>query len=140
MSKSKPDSGKRRASKGKRRVDEHAALMAQLPAPNDPEGRGADLAKRAIIDAHPDLAKELEQLSPEEAAMFLTLIKVAIKKRRILLAGYISAVVCLLAGMMVALTIYSTREPDEFVGWAFLIPFILVGVVLLAFGRWARSL
>lgn len=108
--------------------------------PNDPEGRAAELAKRALVHAHPDLAREIETLSPEEAAMFVTLVQAAIKKRRVQLVGYLLALVALLMGMLVALYMYGTREPGEFVGWVFLIPFILVGGVLVIFGRWSRSL
>ena len=38
-------------------------------------------------------------------------------------------------GMMFALAWYGTH--DGFVGWVFVLPFGLVGVVLYAFGKWA---
>jgi hypothetical protein len=99
----------------------------------------AELAKRAMIEAHPRLARELEALSPEEAAMFLSLMNKALRKRRIQLAGYLLSAVLMLGGMLLALYMYGTREPGEFVGWALLLPFLLVGAVLLIFGRWSRS-
>jgi hypothetical protein len=119
---------------------EAATLRAALPAARDPRGRGAELAKRAMIEAHPNLARELEELSPEEAAMFLALMDKALKKRRIQLAGYLLSLLSMIGGMLFALYTYGTREPGEFVGWAFLLPFVLVAAVLLIFGRWSRSI
>jgi hypothetical protein len=132
-------------SRKKRREQAGAAGKARdpgaaLPAARDPRGRSAELARRAMIEAHPDLARELEQLSPEEAAMFLALMDKALRKRRIQLAGYLLSLAFMLAGMLFALYTYSTREPGEFVGWAFLLPFLLVAAVLLIFGRWSRSI
>lgn len=134
MSKSKK---KRRESAGQ---TEAAKLRQELPAAEDPRGRGAELAKRAMIEARPDLARELEQLTPEEAAMFLELIDKALKKRRIQLAGYLLSLVGMIGGMLFALYTYGSREPGEFVGWAFLVPFVLVAASLLIFGRWSRRI
>jgi hypothetical protein len=115
------------------------AGKAGNPRAADGLASSAELAKRAMIEAHPKLARELEELSPEEAAMFLALMNKALKKRRIQLAGYLLSLVFMLGGMLFALYTYSTREPGEFVGWALLLPFLLVGAVLLLFGRWSRS-
>ena len=101
-------------------------------------GRGRQLADRAIADADPELAKEIEDLSPEEAAIFLQLIEAALKKRRILLAGYALALLFMLGGMLGALYIYAHRDPGQFLGWIFLVPFALVGATLTLFGRWSR--
>ena len=40
-----------------------------------------------------------------------------------------------LVGMMFALVVL--RHGDGFVGWVFLLPFALVGVILCVFGKWA---
>ncbi len=93
-----------------------------------------------MVEAHPDLEKELKSLSPDEAAMFLLLVEQALKKRRVQLAGYVLVLFCMVGGMLFSLYVYGNREPGEFVGWVFLIPFLLSGAVLLIFGRWSKSL
>lgn len=112
--------------------DERAARVEELL-------RSEDLFERAMKHADsPALMEELQKLSPEEAAMFVLLVERQIKKRRIELIGYAVGLFCLLGGMLFALYLYATREPGEFMGWAFLIPFLLVGAVFLIFGHLAR--
>ena len=41
--------------------------------------------------------------------------------------------------LLVALYVYGTKEPGQFVGWVFLVPFALVGLILQIFGRLAKS-
>lgn len=62
------------------------------------------------------------------------------KKRKIMLAGYLAALLLLVGGQIGALLIYASTPPGTFVGWVFLIPFAAVGAVLWAFGKWAQSL
>lgn len=85
---------------------------------------------------HEDLAKAVEKLTPEEAQYFLLKLEGAIRKRKIQIVGYLVSMLVWIAGMMFALVYYGTH--DGFVGWAFLLPFGLVGVILFAFGRWAE--
>jgi len=93
------------------------------------------VAQAFAADKHEDLARAVEKLSPEEAAFFLTRLEAAIRKRKIQITGYLVAMLIWVAGMMFALAWYGTH--DGFVGWAFVLPFGLVGVVLYAFGKWA---
>jgi len=93
------------------------------------------VAQAFSADKHEDLARAVENLSPEEAAFFLTRLEAAIKKRKIQITGYLVAMLIWVAGMMFALVWYGTH--DGFVGWAFVLPFGLVGLVLYAFGKWA---
>ena len=86
---------------------------------------------------HDDLAKAVAQLSPDEAAFFLSRLEAAVTKRKIQLTGYLVAMVVWLAGMLGALAYYGTH--DGFIGWIFLVPFALVGVVLWGFGRWSEK-
>ncbi len=86
-------------------------------------------------DKHLDLAKAIEKLSPEEANFFLLRLEGAIKKRKIQVAGYLTAMVVWLIAMVFGLAWFGTH--DGFVGWVFLLPFALVGVILFAFGKWA---
>lgn len=86
---------------------------------------------------HDELAKAVAQLSPEEAQFFLGRLEAAVTKRKIQLTGYLVSMVAWLAGMIGALVYYGTHE--GFVGWVFLVPFGLVGVVLWGFGRWSEK-
>ncbi|MEM9487589.1 MAG: hypothetical protein AAGC55_00525 [Myxococcota bacterium] len=87
-----------------------------------------------------EVAKQIEQLSTEEAALFLKLVEQALKKRRILLFGNLLALIFLVGGMLSALYIYAHREPGQFIVWVFLVPFLLVGATLFICGRWARRM
>ena len=86
---------------------------------------------------HEDLARAVENLSPEEALYFLTKLEAAIRKRKIQIVGYLVSMLVWIVGMMFALVWYGTH--DGFVGWAFLLPFAAVGVILYAFGKWAAK-
>lgn len=100
---------------------------------------GDDLYERAMKHADtPELARALEQLSPDEAAMFVILVEKQLRKRRLELIGYALALLGFLVGMAFALVLYANREPGEFTGWAFLIPFMVVAAILLVFGRLSR--
>ena len=85
---------------------------------------------------HEDLARAIEKLSPEEAAFFLHKLERALRKRKIQITGYLVAMGVWLIGMMGAL-VYAGMH-DGFVGWVFVLPFGLVGLVLYGFGRWAE--
>lgn len=85
---------------------------------------------------HEDLARAIERLTPDEAAFFLHKLEMAIRKRKIQITGYLVAMVVWLVGMMFALAYFGMH--DGFVGWVFLLPFVLVGAVLYIFGRWGE--
>ena len=85
---------------------------------------------------HEDLARAIEKLTPDQAAFFLHKLEMAIRKRKIQITGYLVAMAAWLIGMVFALAWYGTH--DGFVGWVFLAPFGVVGVILYAFGRWAE--
>ncbi len=87
-----------------------------------------------------DLAEALDQLTPEEADMFVRALELTLKKRRIMFWGYIGAIVALLVGAAVAFAIYGSREPGEFVGYAFLIPPLAAGAILYLIGKYARAI
>jgi hypothetical protein len=82
-----------------------------------------------------ELARAVEQLSPEEAAFFLDRLERALKKRKLQLLGYLVALCVWTIGMVCALAIYGLAS--GFVGWVFFVPFALVGLVLWIFGKWA---
>lgn len=94
------------------------------------------VAKAFNAAKHEELAHAIEKLSPDDAAYFLAKLEVAITKRKIQIGGYLLAMVVWLIGMVFALAYYGVAT--GFVGWVFLTPFGLVGVILYAFGRWAE--
>ena len=86
-------------------------------------------------DKHVELARAIEKLTPEEASFFLWRLEISIKKRKVQLVGYLVAMLVWLAGMLFALAYYGLAS--GFVGWEFLLPFALVGMILFGFGKWA---
>ena len=96
----------------------------------------ADVEHAFDADKHAELARAVEKLSPEEAAFFLWKLELSIKKRKVQLTGYLVAMLVWLVGMLFALVYYGMSEAG-FVGWVFLVPFALVGGVLMLFGKWA---
>jgi peptidoglycan/LPS O-acetylase OafA/YrhL len=99
------------------------------------EKRVPDVEQAFDKDKHQQLAEAIEKLNPEEAAYFLWKLEIALRKRKIQLVGYLVAMLAWLVGMLFALVYYGTH--DGFVGWAFLLPFVVVGVILFAFGKWS---
>ena len=106
--------------------------MAKDPAEDPMVAKAFDASK------HDELAKAVEQLSPEEAEFFLKRLEVALRKRKIQLTGYLVAMLVWLLGMVGALVYYGMSS--GFVGWVFLAPFAVVGLVLWIFGRWANRI
>ncbi|HEU4734978.1 MAG TPA: hypothetical protein VFT22_44100 [Kofleriaceae bacterium] len=94
------------------------------------------VAKAFDAGKHAELARAVEQLSPEEAAFFVHKLEMALRKRKIQITGYLAAMGVWLLGMVFAL-VYAGSH-DGFIGWVFLVPFGLVGLVLYGFGRWAE--
>ena len=105
--------------------------MAKKPTTEDPL-----VAQAFDADKHRQLAEAVSKLSPDEAAFFVAKLEGAIRKRKIQITGYLVAMLAWVGGMMFALAWYGTH--DGFVGWAFLLPFGLVGVILYAFGKWSE--
>ena len=94
------------------------------------------VAKAFDADKHLELAQAIEKLNPEEAQFFLEKLERAIRKRKIMITGYLAAMLVWVLGMVGGL-IYYGMASSGFVGWVFLLPFLFVGVVLYAFGKWA---
>jgi hypothetical protein len=87
---------------------------------------------------HEDLARAVEQLSPEEAQFFLEKLERAIRKRKIQVTGYLAAMGVWTIATALAIAYYGMH--DGFVGWVFLVPFGFVGLVLYIFGGWANRI
>lgn len=84
------------------------------------------------------LAEQIANLSDEEREHFLFQLETVMRKRRMQLLGYLVAMLVWALGMLFALVWYGTH--DGFAGWAFLVPFAAVGVVLWVFGAWTDKL
>lgn len=94
------------------------------------------VAKAFNADKHEELARAIEQLNPEEAQFFLEKLERAIRKRKIQITGYLAAMLVWVVGMVGGLMYYGMSD-GGFIGWVFLMPFLAVGIVLYAFGKWA---
>jgi len=85
----------------------------------------------------PQVAAAIEQLTPDEARKVIHLLEQTVKRRKIQLYGYLTGGAVLLVGTIAALVYYGQAEEGTFVGWAFLVPLGLCGLILIAFSRWS---
>ena len=95
----------------------------------------AAIAARQIGD--PELEARLKELSPQQIAVFVTALNQAMRKRRLMLLGYLAALASIILGLVFALLMYADHEPGTFIGWVFFVPFLLAGASLYLFGRLA---
>lgn len=94
------------------------------------------LVEKAIRQVSEDeLAHAVSQLSPQEAQVFLHKLEAVFRKRKIILSGYVVAMVTWVIAMALALAYYGMAS--GFAAWVLLVPFALVGAILWAFGAWA---
>jgi hypothetical protein len=87
---------------------------------------------------HEELARAIAQLSPDEAAHFLHKLERGLRKRKIELAGYLTAMAVWLVAMVVAMVYFGTHDGSAI--WVFALPFGLVGAVLYGFGSWGKRI
>ncbi len=126
--------------------DDSASESEPAPEPQADEdaepASGTSLAEEAIAPRadHKDIEERIKELSPEEAAMFVQILEITMKRRRVMLLGYLAALFAFVIGMGWALYMFGTHEKGTFVGWVFLVPVALVGLILWLFGRWARHI
>jgi|GEM_PF-3448779 len=117
--------------------------------PLDPEAATAiapehikpkELASRL---ADPEFRERVEaavaNLPPDKAAELVALLEASIRRRKIELVGYLAAAGVLLVGMVIAIYAYGTAREGRFVGWVFMIPLALAGVVMILVGRAAKQ-
>ena len=107
--------------------------VSSEPAPNKRE-------KKPTALPMDEIAAAIVKLSPEEAAFFLHKLEAANRKRRVQLWGYLTALIMWALTMIFALVYYAYSPPGVFVGWIFIVPFAVVGVLVLLFGKWADSI
>ena len=94
------------------------------------------VAKAFGAGSQEDLAELIGKLNPVEAEFFLKKLEAALRKRKIMLSGYIVAMVAWVVGMVCALAYFGIAS--GFTGWVFLVPFLIVGVILWLFGTFAE--
>jgi len=94
------------------------------------------VAKAFGAGSQEDLAELIGKLNPAEADFFLKKLEAALRKRKIMLSGYIVAMVAWVVGMVCALAYFGMAS--GFTGWVFLAPFLIVGVILWVFGTLAE--
>lgn len=87
-----------------------------------------------------EIAAAIVKLSPDEAAFFLQKLEAANRKRKVQLWGYLAALIMWALTMIFALVYYAYSPPGVFVGWIFIVPFAVVGVLVLLFGKWADTI
>jgi hypothetical protein len=94
------------------------------------------VAKAFGAGSQEDLAKLIGNLNQAEADYFLKKLEAALRKRKIMLSGYIIAMVSWLVGMVCAVAYFGLAS--GFTGWVFLVPFMIVGLILWLFGALAE--
>lgn len=103
--------------------------------------KGKSPAKAPPVMTDEEFAKKLAELTPEQRAMFERALELTVKKRRVLMTGYLATAVALILGMAWALYIFGkTHGGDQFMGWVFLVPPMVASFVMILFGRLARRL
>jgi hypothetical protein len=86
-----------------------------------------------------DLPPQLGELSNEQKEALIRAIESAQRRQRIMMLGYIIALVAMLAGMVGSFWLYTLLPEDSFRGWVFLAPLSVVGGILWLFGHLARK-
>ena len=118
--------------------------MSEEAKTNKPASAYDDANTAAAVAAEkigdPALEEKLRELSPEQIELFVEALRQAMRKRKLMLVGYLSALLCVVLGLGWALFMYVTREPGTFVGWVFLVPFTLAATCMWIFGRLARRI
>ena len=99
-----------------------------------------DLAARLSDPAfQTEIEQAIRELPPDRAAELVAMLEASVRRRRIELYGYLLAAVVVIVGMIGALLIMGSVEDGRFVGWIFLIPLALAGLVMTVIGKRAKA-
>ena len=116
-----------------------ATTKRDRPTEDPPLTDGEALANAAADpERHAKLAAAIEKLSPDEALEVLAVLEREMKKRSILLYGYLAAGIALILGMLGVLIYWGSVPDGTPIAWTIPIPFLFVAVILLIFGRWSN--
>ncbi len=88
----------------------------------------------------PDFEEKLKELSPQEIELFVLALNQAVRKRRVMLLGYLSALLSVVLGTVFSLVMYAKHEKGTFIGWVFLVPFVMAAASMMIFGRIANRI
>ena len=88
----------------------------------------------------PELEEKLKGLSTEQIQLFVAALGQAMRKRRLMLLGYLSALTSIILGLIFALVMYANHEPGTFIGWGIFVPFGLAAFSVWLFGRLANRI
>ncbi len=77
--------------------------------------------------------------SQEDLERLLHALEKLQRKRRIILAGYAVAALCMIVGQIAALYVFGTWD-NPWRPLVFFVPFSLVGLSLWLFGQWAKKI
>ncbi|MEZ4402728.1 MAG: hypothetical protein R3B06_22090 [Kofleriaceae bacterium] len=114
-----------------------AASPAAATLPTDI--KPAELAERLNDPAFRQRIEDaIGNLPPDKAAELVVLLEASINRRKIEMLGYLAAAGVMLVGMVIALYVYGKSDGTEFLGWVFLFPLALAGLVMILVARWAR--
>ena len=99
-----------------------------------------DLAARLSDPAfQSEIEQAIRELPPERAAELVAMLEASVRRRKIELYGYLLAAVVVIVGMLGALLIMGSVEDGTFIGWIFLIPLALAGLVMTVIGKRAKA-
>jgi hypothetical protein len=129
---------KKKAQTGKPAAQGKRGDQPEAPAPLS----GEDLAEAATAPKadHVAIEDQLKELTPEQADMFVRIIEITMKRRRVMLIGYLSALCALVTGVVWALYMYGTHERGTFIGWVFMVPLASAALLIWFFGRWSKRI
>ncbi len=81
---------------------------------------------------------EPDDLSPEEQALVDEALRTGMRRRRILITGYLVSLAVLLLGLPTALYYIGSSGRGEWAAPVMLAPWAAAGGVMWCFGRWSR--
>lgn len=119
-----------------------APTAAEVAAGTAPTGAVAakDLAQRLQDPAfQADIEKAVRELPPERAAELVAMLEASMRRRKLELIGYLAAAAIVVVGMVGALIVMGSGDGGTFLGWVFLLPLALAGLVMWLVGKKARA-
>ena len=86
-----------------------------------------------------DIEQAVRDLPPERAAELVAMLEASMRRRKLELYGYLAAAAIVVVGMVGALLFLGSAKENSFVGWVFLVPLALAGLVMWLVGKKARA-
>jgi zinc transporter ZupT len=83
--------------------------------------------------------REAPELDPEKVALLIATLDRLRRKQRLLIVGYLGALVLLIGGLAAAFALYAAMPENRFRSLFFFLPLGLTGALLWIIGRLSRS-